>query len=348
HAADRTAALVLTQNPEAKRLLLIGGGIGSLLRSFLQYPLDRIDVVEPDPWALPIVRPYLPQEEMEALKDPRVNIIFSDGRLFVNRLPYEAYEAVVCMVPDPVSAFWNRYFTKEFFLAVARALTPTGVFVTRVTSSENFWGAEVASYAGSVYHTMKEVFPFVKGTPGDETVLVASKSAGVVSLDPNILKARYATLGRTRLDPAAFDTIVPSQRTAFVEQELERSPRLINTDLDPVSSSLAMILWGKFSGTAHMEFLNTLRRGGLKAYLIPLALFVIARIAFRARWGPREGREVRFQALLAMAAIGGAAMGIQIVLIYAYQSLFGYVFERIGLIAALFMAGLVVGGFAGS
>ena len=41
-------------------------------------------------------------------------------------------------------------------------------------------------------------------------------------------------------------------------------------------------------------------------------------------------------------------MGLQIVLMYAYQSLFGYVFERIGLMAATFMAGLVLGGFAGA
>jgi hypothetical protein len=194
---------------------------------------------------------------------------------------------------------------------------------------------------------MKEIFPEVKGTPGDETVFVASKSAQVVSLDSEVLKARYGALSKPPFDPAGFDTLVPPHRTAFVAKELERSPRLINTDFDPISSSLAMILWGKFSGTAHLEVLNTLRRGGMKAYLIPLALFVVARICFRARWGPRDGQEARFQALLAMAAAGTAAMGLQIVLIYAYQSLFGYIFERIGLIAAFFMAGLVLGGFFG-
>jgi hypothetical protein len=188
------------------------------------------------------------------------------------------------------------------------------------------------------------VFPSVKATPGDETMFFASPDSDLLSLHPEVLKYRYEQLSEMFFDPAGFATILPPERTAFVQQELDRSPRLINTDASPISSSLAMILWGRFSGSERMELLNTIRRGGLTVYLIPILFFLVARITFRARWGPREGRENRFQALLAMTAVGATAMGMQIVLIYAYQSLFGYVFERIGLFAAIFMTGLVGGG----
>lgn len=346
HTANRLAAMILAETPEAKSMLLIGGGIGSLVRALLHYPLNRLDVVEPDPWALRIAKAHMIPEEFDALEDSRVRVIIGDGRFHVNRLKQGKYDAIVCMVPDPVSSFWNRYYTREFFQAVSKALAPGGIFVTGVTSAENFWGSEVASYAGSVYHTLKEVFPFVRGTPGDETLFFASKAPGVVSLNPEVLKARYATLGTDAFDPVGFETLLPPERTRFVAKELERTPILTNTDFEPLSTSLAMILWGRFSGTSHMEFLNTVRRAGVKAYLIPFMLFLLARICFRARWGPRGGSEARFQVLLAMAVIGAAAMGLQIVLIYSYQSLFGYIFERIGLIAGIFMAGLVAGGLA--
>ncbi len=345
---DRLAALVMAQRPETRRVLLIGGGIGSLVPSLLHYPITRLDVVEPDPSALQIAEPFLPKEEAEALKDPRVRVITADGRFYVNRLGKSQYDAIVCLVPDPVSAFWNRYYTLEFFRAAAEALTKSGILVTGVTSAENFWGTEVASYAGSVYHTLKQVFPSVKGTPGDETIFFASPQADGVTLDPGVLRERYETLGTKVFDPVGFETLLPPRRTKFVRQELERSPVLINTDFKPLSTSLAMILWGRFSGTNALEALNVLRRAGLKVYLIPLIFFLVGRPAFRARWGPRAGREDRFQALFAMAAVGAGAMGAQIVLIYAYQSLFGHVFERIGLIAGLFMAGLVVGGLSAS
>ncbi|MDQ7785085.1 MAG: fused MFS/spermidine synthase [Desulfomonilaceae bacterium] len=343
HTADRLAALVAAQNPEAKQVLLVGGGIGSLVKAVLQYPILRLDVVEPDPWALEIAKSHMPREETDALDDPRVHVIIGDGRFYVNRLEQGRYDAVVCLVPDPVSSFWNRYYTEEFFQAVSKALAPGGVFVIAATSAENFWGSEVASYAGSVYHTLKGVFPEVMGSPGDVTLFFSSITPGAVSLDPHVLKTRYETMGTAVFDPTAFRTLLPPERTRFVKKELERSPVLTNTDLAPLSTSLALILWGRFSGSAHMEFLNTIRRAGIKVYLIPLAFFFLARVCFRLRWGPRSGSEVRFQVLLAMATVAGAAMGIQIILMYSYQSLFGYVFERIGLIAATFMAGLVVG-----
>lgn len=344
YSANRLCALVMAQKPDARRVLVIGGGIGSIVSSLLQYPVERLDVVEPDRWALEIATQYMTELDAEALKDPRVHVIATDGRFFLNRSKKNEYDVIMCLVPDPVSSFWNRYYTLEFFQAAAHALSPDGVFFTRVTSSENFWGTEVASYAGSVYHTLMQVFPSVKGTPGDETLLLASPSPDLLSLDPVVLRSRYAKFAKTSFDPAAFDTILPRERTAFVATELARSPSFINRDLTPISASLAMILWGRFSGTGKLEILNTIRGGGLKVYLIPLLFFLIARICFRARYGSREGREEQFQALLAMAATGAAAMGLQVVLIYGYQSLFGYVFERVGLIAALFMAGLAGAG----
>ncbi|MCA1961532.1 MAG: fused MFS/spermidine synthase [Desulfomonile sp.] len=341
---DRLAALIMAEKPGAKKVLLVGGGIGSLVRSLLHYPVDYLDIVEPDPSAFRIAERFMPREEAQALKDPRVKLVFQDGRFYVNRLGKTNYDVIVALMPDPVSSFWNRYFTLEFFRAVHTALAPDGIFLTRATSAENFWGNEVASFAGSIFHTLRSVFPSVEGTPGDETLFLASPSEGVVSLDPAALKVRYAQLGWPIFDPAGFDTILPPERTAFVKSELQRSPKLINTDFRPISSSLALILWGRFSGTERMEVLDTLRRAGLAVYLIPIAVFVIARVAFAATNGQAGAQQNRFPVMLSMGALAAAAMGLQIVLIYAYQSLFGYVFERVGLFAAMFMLGLAVGG----
>ena len=64
---------------------MIGGGIGSFVGSLLAYPVDRVDVIEPDPEALTIASAFLSEAEKQALKDSRVRLIFSDGRLFLNR-----------------------------------------------------------------------------------------------------------------------------------------------------------------------------------------------------------------------------------------------------------------------
>jgi predicted membrane-bound spermidine synthase/Na+-translocating ferredoxin:NAD+ oxidoreductase RnfG subunit len=347
HGANRLAGMIMAEKPDAKSILLVGGGIGSFVKTLLGYPIERLDVVEPDPGALAISLDHMPSGEQQALEDPRVLIFIGDGRFYINRIKARTYDVIVAMMPDPVSAFWNRYYTLEFFEAASRALKPRGVLVTDATSSENFWGSDIASYAGSIYHTLKLVFPSVVGTPGDVTMFFASPEKGVVTLDPKELKKRYSSIltDKPMFDPTGFETILPPARSAFVEKELKSSPVLINTDFRPVSSSLAMILWGRLSGSESMGVLNAVRRGGLTVFLIPLLLFGVGRIAFRLRRGPQDSAEGRSQAMLAMAATGAAAMGVQIVLIYSYQSLFGYVFERIGLMAGIFMAGLAVGGF---
>ncbi|MFZ5864811.1 MAG: fused MFS/spermidine synthase [Thermodesulfobacteriota bacterium] len=344
HSTDRLAALVIAQKPDARKVLLVGGAAGSMIRSLLRYPVSRVDVVEPDLSAFELARKHMPPEESQAINDRRVHMIFTDGRFYVNQMGAADYDIVIVSAPDPVSAFWNRYYTMEFFRAAAAGLAPGGVFATRVTAAENFWGSEVASYAGSVFHTLKRVFADVVATPGDETQFLASNAVNALSLDPEELASRYRRFKDQPFDPKGFETLLQPERTAFVRKELEKSPVLINTDFSPISASLALMLWGRFSGTGSLELLNTIRRGGLAFFLIPLMFFFGARLIFRARWGPRDGKERRFQILLAMFAVGSAAMGLQIVLMYAYQSLFGHIFERVGIFIALFMAGLTVGG----
>ncbi len=344
-ASDRLAALIMAENPDARRVLLIGG-VGSLVRSLLAYPLQSIDLVEPDPAAFRFIARHLPPDEKKALADPRVNPTFTDGRMFVNRLSTPLYDAVIVLVPDPVSAYWNRYYSLEFFETAARGLTPHGFIMCSATAAENFWSGEIASYAGSVYRTLRKVFPVVLATPGDTTFFLAGASTRL-TLDPELLGHRLGQMNVPHPNPAVFRTMVPPNRTHFVGEQLEDTPAMLNTDHQPVSSSLALILWARFSGTGSLSFIQTFRRAGALAYLIPLLVFLIARVLFRLRWGDEKDNERRFHALFAIVAAGTAAMGLQIVLIYAYQSLFGYVFERIALFGGIFMAGLVGGAWLG-
>ncbi len=359
HTAKQLAALVMAQNPEAKRILLIGGGIGSLAPALLQHPVAHIDIVEPDPAVPETALEFLPPLEARALRSHRCRILHTDARAYVKRRQGAAYDAVISLVPDPVSAYLNRYYTVEFFEEVRAILSEKGFFLTGVTSAENFWGAATASYAGSVFYSLREVFPEVLATPGDTTLFLASTGANMLSLDPGTLARRYQSVEKQsvadnasaraayRFDPKGFYSLLPPERTAFVREQLAKSPALINTDFRPVSSSQALILWGKFSGTAAAELLETVRRAGPIAFLIPLAALLLGKITFRAMRGPCGGEAAKSRALWSLIAVGTSSMGLQIVLMFAYQSLFGYVFERIGLFAAFFMTGLAGGGVLG-
>ena len=168
YSANSLSAVVMSQDPEAKKVLVIGGGAGSLVRSLLQYPIERLDIVEPDLWSLKIAMEYMTKIDAEAFKDHGTHVIAMDGRFYLNRLGKNEYRRHNMYGSGSCLVLLESVLSLEFFRSAAHALGPEGVFFTKVTSSENFWGADVASYAGSVSHSLKLVFPSVKGTPGDE------------------------------------------------------------------------------------------------------------------------------------------------------------------------------------
>jgi len=56
-----------------------------------------------------------------------------------------------------------------------------------------------------------------------------------------------------------------------------------------------------------------------------------------------SSRKIIFSSLYAIFSTGFAAMGLEIILLFAYQNHYGCLYQKIGIIVALFMAGLAVG-----
>ncbi|MFH1723613.1 MAG: 4Fe-4S binding protein [Elusimicrobiota bacterium] len=342
------ASLLFGQHPKAKRVLLVEGAAGGLIPELLKYPVERIDCVEPDERAFERIREHVPADWKKAFADKRVRFHFADPRLFFNRLADdEGYDLIVVLVPDPATASLNRFFTKEFYEAAGRALAGGGVFMTEVTSASNYLGREVKSYNASVYRTLREVFEDVRVTPGDSNYFFASDKKGKLTLDPAALALRYMSVRvRERAIPReAFFSILPKDRVAFVEGSLKEQGGELNTDLRPVTYYLNMLLWGRFSGSEWVGALETIRRVGGRFFLLPLVIFILFRLGYGLTEEDRS-RERRFSAGTAIVALGFTAMALELVLLFTFQSFFGHIYKKVGLLNGLFMAGLASGAFA--
>jgi len=55
---------------------------------------------------------------------------------------------------------------------------------------------------------------------------------------------------------------------------------------------------------------------------------------------------IRFNCVWAIGTTGFAGMALEMILMFAYQNMYGYLYQKIGLIVAIFMLGLAIGGFA--
>lgn len=349
------AHLVMSQHPSPKNILVIGGGFGGLLTEMLLYQIEKLDYVEIDQKLLGITGNYLSPAEKKTLSDNRINIFHLDGRYYVkHHAKKQHYDIVFVNVPDPSTAFLNRFYTKNFLEEIQTILKPDGVVATSVSSAVTYIGKEVGSYTGSSYKTLHETFREVKVTPGQTNFYFACGKEGIVTLDWEILMERYKRQGiqSDYFNEYLFYTLLQPEQVEFIETQLQRRKDLVvNTDAKPVAYFLNLVLWDAFAGGKLHRFFYRLKDAGIKFFLIPIALALAGRILYlyvrkRQPNNPRLCSYYRkTHALIALATTGFTGMALEIVLLYAFQNIYGYIYERIGVIVALFMVGLAFGGY---
>ena len=342
------AHLVMTQHPDPKRVLLIGGGMGGLIREVLKHPIEELDYVELDSALTESIKKYLPPEEKEALSDKRVKVFHADGRYYVKSAKQEKkYDLIFVNIPDPSTAFLNRFYTVQFFQEGSDILADKGVFAIEISSAVNYMGEEVGNYTGSIYQTLHSVFPHVIISPGQTNYYFASNSSGTATFDIRTLTKRYVERGVKSefFSEYVFNTLLPPERVRFVAREIESRKGLrVNTDAKPVTYFFNLMLWDKLTGSKLGGILQWLKNSHVKTFLIPVFIFIACRFAYVTVFRRSPDIQQRFNSIAAIATTGFAGMALEIILIFAFQNIYGYVYEKIGLIIAAFMFGLAMGG----
>ncbi|MCD6384648.1 hypothetical protein J7M23_02620 [Candidatus Sumerlaeota bacterium] len=359
-ATPQSLNLVFTQTAHPpRRILIIGGGNPELIYFALMHNPERIDYVELDDALIPFLFQYLRPEVRRAMVDRRVYLHYTDGRRFIKFVApqlNQRYDIVWINVPDPSTVALNRFYTVEFYREVKRILADDGVVATQVSSAVNYFGEMVLNNLGSIAKTLSVVFPRVIATPGERAFLFATPaSADVLTTDPAVLINRYNKSHITipNFSPYVFYTLLDESQRKFVNQTLRTAlPTLpLNSDLQPLSYFYNVALWTYFSGLNADRVFTFIRRLHLSWLVLIACGFLLLRFAYifvRRLHTTETGklRIVRFNGLFLLAATGFAGMAAEIIILILFQSMFGYLYQKVGLIVASFMLGLVIGGFS--
>jgi len=113
----------------ARRVLIIGGGDGGVLREVLKHPVDRAVMIELDQTVVNICRKFMPSLSAGAFDDSRADVRFMDGIKFVAETD-ETFDVIIVDSTDPIGP-GEVLFTSEFYADCARCLTGSGVLVTQ-------------------------------------------------------------------------------------------------------------------------------------------------------------------------------------------------------------------------
>ncbi|HHT9112634.1 MAG: hypothetical protein HZA47_07525 [Planctomycetes bacterium] len=360
------AHLVMTQHPSPKHVLLIGSGLGGLISEMLRHPIESLDYVELDQNLLQISDKYLSPSDRQALSDSRVTIIHQDGRYYVKNTPKrQHYDIILVNTPDPSTAFLNRFYTLEFFREAQKILKSDGVLIASVSSAVTYIGKEVGSYTGSLYRTLHEAFQKVLVTPGQTNSYFACNKDGVITLNIETLMERYrkSQVKSNYFTEYLFYTLLQPEQVKFIENQLsQRRDLLVNTDARPVTYFLNLVLWDSLTGGRLHGLFHGLKDVKLQWFLIPIVIALAGRIIYMVIKSPKTSsgdrqlesteefnpyytKQLKTNCLIALATTGFTGIALEIVLLYAFQNIYGYIYERMGVIVAVFMLGLALGGY---
>ncbi|MGB2997956.1 MAG: hypothetical protein WBC59_04880 [Phycisphaerae bacterium] len=353
------AHLAACEQPAPRRMLLLGGGLEGLAKELLRYRPDRLDVVTLDRDLVRLVLAHLDEPDADAASRLSGHIHYADARRFVKRAARdgERYDLVILAAPEPASTLEARLYTEEFFAELARAMSDDGVLAFSLTASVGHWGPEVAAYVGSIVFPLEQVFPDVLLTFGNPMRIFAAKREGVLAKTGAALaeRCRSRRIESPYFKPLWFegasDLLDPEKRAA-VRRALEaRMPQYFNTDEQPAAALYHMRLWLATSKAAHAgpeapaerptDILGSLLRLKFE-WVTAVILGATVLAATLSLLGGRRG--LRQTALLwSVGTTGFASMALEIVLLYTFQTLYGYVYSMVGLVIGIFMFGLVVG-----
>ncbi|MBN2015107.1 MAG: hypothetical protein JW778_08000 [Candidatus Altiarchaeota archaeon] len=319
----------MLEHPSPEKVLLVGGGAGGALKEILKHPIEEVVYVELDSMILEVSRKYIPEKDLTALDDPRVMEVMGDGRLLIKESK-NVYDVVIVSLPEPSTAQLNRFYTQEFFQEVESILSDDGIVSITIPSSESYVGREEGILGGSIYKTINTVFPEVIIIPGERSIILASKDIGVLTYDPRTLNNRMEDRGvkTVFLHEPYIGYTLSSDRINHTLSSISDDSNNVNTDLRPVGYYYYMLLWSSLTDETPITY----------GWALITASAIILLILLRHSRSPVIP--------LATLVVGLIGMTHEVIMLLAYQALYGYVYHKIALIIAAFMGGLAVGAFS--
>ncbi|XOB40735.1 MAG: polyamine aminopropyltransferase [Candidatus Nealsonbacteria bacterium] len=148
--------LPLFYHPNPKRILIIGGGDGGVLREVLKHSLKEIFLAELDSKVVEVSKKYLPFLNLKnSLKQKKVRLFFEDGTTFIKKFK-DFFDVIIVDSTDPMG-FSFPLFQKRFYKNSFSALKKQGIFITQ---SGNF--LDQISEIKTAIKNLKPFFPYVK------------------------------------------------------------------------------------------------------------------------------------------------------------------------------------------
>jgi len=311
-ANEEAVHYAMVQHRDPKSVLLISGGISGITDEILKYNVARIDYIELNPLIFRIGKQFT-----ESLEDKRINAIETDARLFLKKTTNK-YDIVLINLPEPSTAQINRYYTIEFFRLLKKRLNRNAIISLGLPSTANYISKEAARVNSVIYTTIKQVFREILVIPGEKNFFIISDNPLSINIGKLI---EDKGIDNVYVNRYYLDDNLLKQRSNYILTNISHDVK-INKDFRPVSYFNQLLFW-----ISQFNF-------NLNVFLIISTIILFAVALLISRLNPVN---------LGIFAAGFTASSVEVMLIISFQIIYGYVYQTLGIIITIFMAGLATG-----
>ncbi|MFH1050805.1 MAG: hypothetical protein V1779_07745 [bacterium] len=338
---EESVHFAMVQHPNPKKVLLVGGGIFGVTDEILKYQPFLINYIEPNEYLIEINKKYgrlqsgegkrekgegrresfdklrMTGFERQSMSRDKVEIIIDDALIYLKKID-KKYDVIILNIGAPATAQLNRYYTREFFELIEKHLVHKGLFSLKMPGTVNYVSNEAGEEQSIVLNTLKSVFKNVIIIPSNSNYFIAGNCDLTYDIPCEIEARNIETKYVNKYYLNEFSLM---QRADFIAEAFDRNAE-INTNFKPVAFY------------SHINYFLSYYETN-KLWIILLLAVIFGVILFRMK-------KLDF----VMFSAGYALSLSEIIIIFSFQIIFGYVYQYIGIIIALFMFGMSIGAFA--
>jgi spermidine synthase len=310
--AEETIHYPLAQLENIRHVLLVSAQ-GGVMQELQKYALQSVDYVELDPEVSDVQFKFKLIKKIDAL-----NVIHKDGRAYL-AASEKRYDAIIVNLPEPDTFQINRFYTDRFFELARARLTQEGVLSFSMQGFENYLAEPQRQKLSSLYNTVSAYFNHVLLLPGQKVFFVCRNRPMTSDIPAALIQKAIPT---RYISGFYYGNLTP-ERIRRLNQRLDASAPT-NMDHSPYLIRVMFSQWFAKYQTSPLGFIIV---------MIVLTLIYLFRIS-------REE--------FVLFSTGCMTMGSEILVIFAFQIFFGYIYLQIGIIITVFLAGLLPGAWFGN
>jgi len=334
--------LPLLAHPEPANLLILSGGAGGMINEALKHPsIEAIEYAELDPVLLDLIRKFSTLLTESELNDRRVKIQHVDGRLLLNKTQNK-YDVIFVGIQEPSNLQANRFFTKEFFSLVKGRLNKGGILVLGLPGSLTYVNEELRNLNSCIFNTLGSVFSHIRVIPGDgRNLFLSSDAREITQIDKMQIIKRLSQRNITAdvMVPWHIERKLHPGWQDWFSRFLEGSSQKINSDFTPLGLFYSISHWNAVFAPSLRGIFSQFERINLRSVVLLFVILFLLYFIFR----PRNRQFFQGSITLSIITTGFAGMMFDLMIIFTFQSIYGYVFSWIGILVASFMAGAACG-----